>query len=409
MEYNEINIKNIAKYIKSGQAVNRSLKLGIEAEHFVVDQATDKSVNYSEKNGVYDILEMLSSEYTKKIFIDGNFLGLSSEYGDISLEPAAQLEISLPPSALLKEIQINYEHFLNCAIKAASKAGRKIVSMGYHPKSKINDLELIPKLRYKYMSEHMSKRGNFSLNMMKGSCSTQISIDYTDEKDFYEKIRLANCLSPVIAFMCDNTPYFEGSVSPLNMMRARIWDSVDPIRSGLIDEALDNKFFGYEDYAKILYRKPALMTHKNNKVEYTADIPLCEIFKSSLMEESDIEYALGMFFPDVRVKKYIEIRMADAMPEKYMLSYAALIKGIFYNDENRRHYLTMYAKCTAKDIKSHKHELYNNDKNAVIFGQNIYEFCSELCQRAYTALGNEVQYIKPFISAMKCHKKIYEM
>ena len=79
------------------------------------------------------------------------------------------------------------------------------------------------------MSEHMSKRGNFSLNMMKGSCSTQLSIDYTDEKDFYEKIRLANCLSPVIAFMCDNTPYFEGSVSPLNMMRARIWDSVDPV------------------------------------------------------------------------------------------------------------------------------------------------------------------------------------
>jgi glutamate--cysteine ligase len=221
-------------------------------------------------------------------------------------------------------------------------------------------------------------------------------------------MRLANCLSPIFAFMFDNTPVFEGVPSPLNMMRARIWDSVDAERSGMIEESIDKDDFGYLDYAKRMYGRPALMTHKDGKTEYTGDKKLSELFSDSHMTQEDIRYALGMFFPDVRVKDYIEIRMADSVPEPYMLGYAALIKGLFYNEQNTEKYLKIFAGKKAKDIQAMKHELYNRDKKAKVFRKNIYDFCAELCADAQNALGEEKTYLNALRYAMENKLKIYE-
>ncbi len=408
MNYHDGNTAKIAAFIKSGEKRTGDTAIGVEVEHFLVDADSGCSAQYQGENGVAELLEILAPLYDRKIFIDGHFLGLASANGDISLEPAAQFEISLPPVRSIREIEEKYDRFYNTASLGAGQLNLKLVNLGYHPKSKIAELALIPKARYRYMSEHMSQRGSRSLNMMKGSCATQVSIDFCSEEDFGRKMRLANCLTPVFAFMLDNTPVFEGVPSPLNMMRARIWDSVDPVRSGMIADSVDKAGFGYADYAGIMYGRPALMTHKDGVTSYTGDKTLRELFADTHMTEEDIRHALGMFFPDVRVKNYIEIRTADSVPKAYMLGYAALIKGLFYSAENIEKYLELFAKSKAKDIVAIRRELYNRDKKAKIFKQNVYAFCLELCADAENALGEEKKYLEALRYAMENKLKIYE-
>lgn len=281
-----------------------------------------------------------------------------------------------------------------------------LVNYGYQPASKIGELEMIPKFRYIKMAEHMSKKGRYALNMMKGACSVQVSVDYTGEDDFIKKFRLANCLNAIFAFITDNAPVFEGSANDSTMIRTQIWNEVDPVRCKIVNVL--NKPFGYRDYAQYIYRHPALMTLKDGALSYTADRTLDEIFHDTPIKTEEIEYALGMFFPDVRVKQYIEIRMADSMPREYMLAYAALIKGLFYNEENLDTLLKMFCSLNDDEEKAMKDNLIKNGKNALIFGKNIYEICICLIEFAHKALQAENIYLRPLKELILSKQKIFE-
>jgi glutamate--cysteine ligase len=266
----------------------------------------------------------------------------------LTLEPAAQLEVSFDAQRDIREIEREYDSFCEEVNEVIHPMGLELATYGYHPASRIDELELIPKTRYMQMAEYLPTKGRYALNMMKGTASVQVSIDYTCEEDFKRKFRLANCLSPFFYFITDNSPYFEGKPVDRHMLRARIWDEVDPDRSGIIAGALDLPF-GYRDYAAAIYAKPSVVTHRNGELQYTKEILLNELFRNGVMSQEDIDYAMGMFFPDVRVRHYIEIRMADSLPKQYMLAYTALVKGLFYNQANTDKYLSIFSGITNKD------------------------------------------------------------
>lgn len=407
MNYNNENINRIAAYIKSGEKKQGDEKLGVEIEHFIVDKKTLKSIGYHGDAGAFNLLKRLSKYYREEVYVDGSLLGLKRDGSYITLEPAAQLEISIDAKKTIAEIDSEYQTFYREVSLELDKENLMLVNLGYQPASKIEQLEMIPKLRYEKMAEHMSTKGRYAKNMMKGTCSVQVSIDYTSENDFKNKFRLANCLSAIFAFMTDNAPVFEGEENPSTMIRTQIWNEVDPARCGIVEDAL-NKPFGYRDYAAYIYNRPALMTLKDGELSYTADKTLASIFSDSPMKTEEIEYALGMFFPDVRAKKYIEIRMADSMPREYMLAYTALIKGLFYNSEILNALLSTFASVNDEDEKAMKENLIQNGKNARIFNKNIYDICVQLIDHAHKILGDEKIYLAPLKELMLNKQKIFE-
>ncbi len=325
-------IENQIAFYKSN-AVKEPDLLGMEFEHFLVDRSTLRSYDYHEKNGQRDLLEALIKRGWRSFSAEeGNVFGIEKEGHTLTLEPGGQVEISLKPFSGVCEIDQAYETVLS-EIGEVLLANQCLVSLGYHPKTKIDELSLLPKKRYGLMYEYFEDKGNYCHNMMKGTAATQVSIDYSDEADFIKKFRVANFLSPAIASLYDATPIFEGELDSAGNRRLKIWNETDVKRSKLIKGCLTERF-GFKDYAAYLLSLPPILIASGGGIIETQESLLKDLLPLYAFDSKDLEHLQSMVFPDIRLKRFLEIRMPDAMPYPYNISLAALVKGIFYNAEN---------------------------------------------------------------------------
>lgn len=389
MDYYDINLNKLIDYFKSGITEEKDKSLGLELEHFIVKSDTMESVDYYEENGIRDILKLLSPYFEKEIYKDGNLIGLVKDKSNITLEPASQLEISIGPFIDTLDILEEYNYFLLKIKPILNKFDYKIIYAGYQPKSKVDDLNLIPKKRYEYMLDYFSKVGSHGKNMMKGSASAQVSVDYFSEEDFKNKFRLANILSPIISFMTDNTNIFEGEHYDKNCVRIEIWNDVDPDRGMIVKNAL-NKEFGFREYSEYILNSPAILIEDDNcSSVYTNDKKIKDIYNDRELSKKDIEHIISMFFPDVRLKNYVEIRMADCLPIDYALSYASIIKGIFYSEEAINLLLHKFKDIKDIDAIKAKDEVVNKGYDAIVYGFDIKDLLISLIELAKDHLCHE--------------------
>ncbi|WP_454946504.1 glutamate-cysteine ligase family protein [Cryptobacterium curtum] len=310
--------------------------LGVEVEHFVVTDPDKRPVFYEPRDGklgVRDVLEYLAQWYP---VVDrnsaGEVLALRSDEASITIEPAAQLEISIAPLARVDQVKSAYEHFRRVLDPFLHEHACQLLGLGYHPTTQALDMELIPKQRYRFMDEHFHHIGTHGERMMRASASTQVSVDFTSEVDAVEKFRVALALGPILAYICDNAPVFEGKPNTIPLARLNLWRDVDNARCGIIPGAFDDgwDFGSYADY--LLGASPIFVTQP--EVRAVGETLARDAYGDRLMDQSDIEHLISMFWPDVRLKQFVEIRPADSMPADCIYGYAALIKGIFYAQES---------------------------------------------------------------------------
>lgn len=345
MSYEAQNRAAVVSYLQSGAKGDASLgSLGVEVEHFVVDARTSQAVPYEDPArgfGVRDVLEQLACFYPEKSFgHDGDLIGLSSSEASLSLEPAAQLEISIAPFSSIAAIVEVYERFRSRVDPLLAQHGCMLVCQGYHPTARALDLPLIPKQRYRYMNDYFHVLGTRAERMMRASASTQVSVDYRDEADAVRKMRVAQALAVVLASLADNAPVFEGSPAHGPLARMGVWRDVDDARCGTVPGLFDEGF-GFETYADwllgtcpIFVTRPAADDPMGPALRSVAGISAAEAYADAPMADADIEHLMSMFWPDVRLKRFVEIRPADSLPVERMAGYAALIKGLFYSEES---------------------------------------------------------------------------
>ena len=207
------------------------------------------------------------------------------------------------------------------------------MNAGYHPTRKAEELTLIPKERYRLMDKHFADLGTLGLRMMRASASTQVSIDYTSEADAVRKMRIASALAPVLGAIADNVAVYEREVGAYPLVRLAVWRNVDDDRCGVVPGVF-KPGFGFGAYADwLLSTSPIFINAKQpdgttvEQAESTRSAG--EIYKNTAMTKADIEHLISMFWPDVRLKRFVEIRPADSLPQEYLTGYAALIKGLF--------------------------------------------------------------------------------
>ena len=317
-------------FFKQNAKANPKL-LGVELEHFLLDSESLRSYDYFEVGGQRDLLIALKeSGWDILLEEEGNLLGLVKDGNTITLEPGGQVEISLKPFETLEEIDNAYLSVMQ-EIREQLRPNQMIAGIGYHPVTQIDALSLLPKKRYGMMYDYFKENGAYCHNMMKGTAATQVSIDYKDEADFIKKFRVANYLSPVIASLFDATPFFEGLPTDGRNMRARIWAETDLKRSKLIPGSLTTHF-DFREYAKYLLKLPPILLYTEGELIYSEKETLENALEHYTFDDSELEHHLSMVFPDVRLKRFIEIRMPDSLPYPYNLGVPALIKGLFYNE-----------------------------------------------------------------------------
>lgn len=182
---------------------------------------------------------------------------------------------------------------------------------------------------------HINSDGD---RMMRASSSTQVSVDYASEADAVRKMRVAAALSPILAAIADNTQVFEAEENHVPIRRLQLWREVDNQRCGTVPGIFDESF-GFDTYADWLLRtspifvtRPAADNPGGERLRPFFDTPASEVYADAPMRHDDVEHIISMFWPDVRLKRFVEIRPADSLPEECVLGYTALIKGLFYSD-----------------------------------------------------------------------------
>ena len=319
---------NIINFFKSGIKTENKKMLGVEIEHFVVDR-NEEAVSYYGPCGVKTILKKLMKFYPDVTSIfDEDIIGFRTREFTITLEPAAQVEISINPYEKISKIKKIYKTFLNNINFILNDFGYKLSFLSCQKKSKIEDIKIIPKTRYKLMEKYFKKIKTNGIEMMKGTCSVQVSIDYFSEKDFRKKIQVAYFLTPIFKLISNNSNCFQGKIFKNFLKRTEIYNSTDNSRCG-IPPNIFSKNYGFKDYADYLCNVPLMFYPKDN-ILYETDKTFQEIFKDKRISENEIWHLLSIVFPDVRVKKYLEIRAADLMPYECIFGYCTLIKSIFY-------------------------------------------------------------------------------
>lgn len=331
--------EDLKEVFLSGIKPKSKFKIGVEVEKLPVKKKSYKAVSYYEKNGIKSFLEKLSKEDDwEKIHSEGHLLGLKKEGNSITLEPGSQFEIAINPSNNIHDIAHYLEQYHKITGELASQMDFMWLGYGIQPISTHHDIEVIPKSRYKLMGEYLPTKGVEPLVMMRETAGLQVALDYNSEQDAINKLRLGLKIAPIISTMFANSPIRAGCNTGYKSYRAHSWLNTDPDRCGFISEKLfnPNQEFTFNDYIETVLDIPMIFIERNGKPvqvqNHTFRTFLEYGYEGTEATKADWELHSSLFFPDVRMKNFIEFRNADCQNQSLSLAIMAIYKGLFYDD-----------------------------------------------------------------------------
>lgn len=408
MKYQD-QIDIFKKYFKEAEKKKEDFKLGVEFEYFIIDKNTFESISYYGKNGVGETISDLEKMGYEGVYEGEYILGLNKGAKHVTTEPGSQFELSIDANLQIEELEKEYINFLEDLIPILDKKGQYLIALGYHPVTKIDEIKLLPKNRYGFMYDYFKTKGSHAHNMMKGTSALQVAIDYSSEEDYIRKFKIINALSPVFYALFENAYFFEGEKAGKHNMRSFIWENCDKDRSGLVPCALDNDF-GYEKYAEyILNGCPIFLTRDGKEVSAQGKT-VRELLNPEDFTKEEIEHYLTMYFPDVRTKGYIEIRMMDSIPYPLNFAVIALIKGLLYDEDNLVK-LSEFVKCTrVKEIEDVKEKMMKEGLDTKFNGVSLLEIGRFLLELAQNGLdSHDKKYLKPLEEMLAKGQSPYEI
>ena len=328
-----INSKEeIIKYFKSGIKDNKNLKIGIEHEKFLFNSFDNKRINYSK---IKEMFAALLEFGWNPILEKNNIIGLSKGDKNITLEPGNQIELSGEKLNNIHEACAESQDYLFELRQVTKKLNINIVSAGFDPISKLEEIPNNPKQRYKLMTKDMPLGGELSLDMMYRTCGTQINIDYTSEKDFIKKFKIVNSIVPVSIALFANSSIVEKKKSNFLSYRSKIWQNTS--RGGLPKIFFEE--LSFEKYADFTMNFPILFIQDNenyisgNKYNFKdfMDGKIIEVNKR-LPNKNDLSTHLSTIFTENRLKKYIELRSMDTCGWDCLCAGPAFYIGMLYGN-----------------------------------------------------------------------------
>ena len=395
-EYQALNRDNLVAFFEKGDKFTRTI--GFELEHILLHAGTGQAVSYSEPGGVRDVLVKLAERYDRALLDGEDIIGCESEREVVTIEPAGQLEISLGPCTSVADAEQLYRGFREKLDPILDELNLETPFSGYNPAAKVDDLELIPKYRYQCMTKFLGAQAHMGLCMMRGTASLQVSIDFRNEGDAMRKLRIAEKLSPVLSLICDNSPIFEGAPREHELVRTAVWAGMNQDRVGTVPGSLD-RAFSFSDYADYILTREAILVPDADAAEgwrYVADQTFDDIYADREMTKKEIEHALSMVWPDARLKNFVEIRPADAMPPEFAFGYVALVWALFYQDRNLCALEELLDEVDEDDVREAKEALMAEGYDAKVYGRPVTFWTDKLIEMARDVLDEtEAAYLAP--------------
>ena len=327
----------LVSYLEAGSKPVESWRIGTEHEKFGYRIADLKSLPYDGPDGIRAMLQGLERFGWQPVREGDNVIALAMDGASVSLEPGGQFELSGAPLKTLHETCDEVNTHLAQVKEVAGELGVAFLGLGFQPKWRREDTPIMPKARYNIMRAYMPTRGALGLDMMLRSCTVQVNLDHGSEADMIKKMRVALALQPVATALFANSPFTEGKPNGFLSFRSQIWTDTDPDRCGMLPFVFDDGF-GFEAYADYALDVPMYFVYRDGQYIDASGQSFRDFLAGRLPALpgeiptlKDWDDHLTTIFPEVRLKRFIEMRGADGGPWNRLCALPALWVGLTYD------------------------------------------------------------------------------
>lgn len=332
----------LVAYLEAGSKPKSDWRIGTEHEKFGFYTRDHAPVPYDGERGIRALLDALTDRFGwDPVLEKGNIIALRrkdcAKGGAVSLEPGGQLELSGAPLETVHQMQEELRQHLVEVGEVGRELGIGFLGLGFSPKWTLAETPVMPKERYRIMARYMPKRGRHGLDMMFRTSTVQVNMDFGDEADMVAKMRVGLALQPVATALFANSPFTEGKPNGFQSYRAEVWRDTDPDRTGLIPFAFEEGM-GFERYVDYALDVPMYFVYRDERYIDVAGASFRDFLAGRLAALPGVRPTLDdwadhltTLFPDVRLKRFLEMRGADAGSFAQLCALPALWAGLLYD------------------------------------------------------------------------------
>ena len=371
------------------------LGVGTEHEKFVFRRDTGAPLSYEEQGGYGDLFATLASDHGWEPSYDqgGNIAALTRDGAALTLEPGGQFELSgaVMPTMFQTEQEL-HRHLQE--IKDVAGDRLAFVCWGLNPFDDLEQIPWMPKPRYAIMRRYLPTRGDLAHWMMKATCTIQGNYDYTSEADAIEILRTGLLVSPIVSALCANSPVRRGQDTGMQSFRCHIWTRTDPDRTGFPD-FMYTKDWGFEDYIQYVLDIPMFFIRRDDAYVDLAGTTFRDFMHHGAKGHSptigDFELHLSTVFPEVRLKRYIEVRGADGGAPEMIIALPTLWKGLIYDAQARQEAAALMPSDSPQEHRQCFEAVYRHGLHAKTDCGDYMELAKELVEISKRGLQRQAK------------------
>ena len=385
--------RTLVDYLASGEKPRDQWLIGTEHEKFAYRLSDLRPLEYEGEQGVGVMLDKLTRFGWTPVSEGGHVIALKQDDGSsITLEPAGQVELSGAPLDSIHETCKEVGTHLQQVKAVAAEMDIGFLGIGYQPKWSRTEMPWMPKSRYSIMQQYMPTRGNLGLDMMQSTCTVQVNLDFDSEATMVKMFRVSLALQPIATALFANSPFKDGKPSGYLSYRSHIWTDTDPDRTGNLPFVFEDGF-GFERYADYMLDVPMYFVYRDgNYIDATGQsfrdflagkLPALPGEQPTLQDWED---HLTTAFPEVRLKKYLEMRGADGGPWSRLCALPALWVGLLYDAGSLDHAWDMVKDWTAEEHAYLRAEVPKTALNTPFRDHNVGDIALDVLECAHEGL-----------------------
>lgn len=392
--------QQLTDWLASGSRPKSEWRIGTEHEKFGFCTETFKPLPYAGPRGVRAMLEGLAERFEWEVVTeDGLPIALKKPDGcSITLEPGGQLELSGGLLDNLHETCNEVNTHLAEVRAVAEPLNIGFIGLGCHPTARLEDIEWMPKARYVIMRNYMPKVGRLGHDMMKRTCTVQVNLDFASEADMVDKFRASLALQPIATALFANSPFLEGKPSGFLSYRSQVWTDTDPDRTGMLPWVFEDGM-GFERYVDWMLDVPMYFIRRKGRYIDVAGRSFRDFLAGKLVgfegeypTLADWEDHLTTAFPEVRLKRFLEMRGADGGPWRRLCALPAFWVGLLYDEASLAACLDLSRDWSLAQRQHLREDVARIGLKAQVGNRTVRELARELLELARAGLARRQRY-----------------
>lgn len=388
-------VGDLLAYFRAAETPREDWVIGTEHEKVGVYADTGDRVPYEGPYGIGALLDKIHAAVGwNRVEERGRVIALERDGASITLEPGGQIELSGAPLATTRETCAEFNAHVDLVKELSDDFGIAWLGLGIDPFHEVGDIPHMPKGRYDIMRAYLPTRGGLALDMMHATATVQANLDYASEEDAIAKMRAALLATPVVSALFANSSISGGRENGFASKRLVIWRDTDPDRCGLIPWVFDPEF-GYERYVEWALDVPIFFLIRDHAYYPAGGVTFRQFMDRGFEVDGEVhrptvrdwDMHLTTLFPDVRIKRIIEVRGADTVPRAHICALPALWKGILYDADALEATRELLADVGTEALDVGQLDVAKRGLRADMAGRKMLDLARELVTISDTGLG----------------------